>query len=469
MKRLPFRKRLTVWSTIVAAVALIVSGAITAFVVHRRELSLVDESLRVDSAHFFSEIHHHGGVKFDWKTIEFELREWIPQMDPPRPMEIRTGSVVRWRSPNLSAPGFTNHPAGFSDVQLGDTDTRVLVQENGGITFAIGSDLRAPRSLTGALAGAMFASLPVALAFAWFGGRRLATAAVAPLDEMTEAAERITADHIDQRLPVPVTNDEVQRHAVVLNRTFDRLERSYQQALRFSADASHELKSPLTVMRVSIEAMLHSPSLDENDRQTASGLLEQTRRLSNIISSLLLLARADAGRLKLDFEEHDLAAITEACVEDARIMAEERGIRVECTLPETAIARVDTLRFSQIASNLLDNAVKYNRTDGEIRVELSEGDDACRLSVANTGPEIPQEMRPRLFERFFRAEHTSEQSGSGLGLGLARELARAHGGDVELVRSEDGWNEFVLRLPKSNLPQPQTVLKGESVRHASAV
>jgi signal transduction histidine kinase len=164
----------------------------------------------------------------------------------------------------------------------------------------------------------------------------------------------------------------------------------------------------------------------------------------------LLLARADAGRLTLDLEERDLAILTEACAEDARIVAEQRGVHVECTLPAAAPARVDSLRFSQIASNLLDNAVKYNRSGGEVRVTLAADGTAWRLSISNTGPDIAAEHRTRLFERFFRAEHTAEESGQGLGLGLARELARAHGGDVALVRSEDGWTEFAVTFPRDS-------------------
>jgi len=293
----------------------------------------------------------------------------------------------------------------------------------------------------------MIAALPIALAFAWYGGRRLARLAVQPLEEMTDAAERITADHIEQRLPVPAVADEVQRHAIALNRTFDRLERSYRQAVRFSADASHELKSPLTVMRATIEAMLESEELSENDRNHAVVLLEQSRRLAGIISSLLLLARADAGRLVLDLHDENLAALLAGCVEDASIMADAKNIRVERSIPDVAMARVDPLRFPQIVSNLLDNAVKYNHDGGCIRVVLAADGSDWVMRFANTGPAIPEEMAARLFERFFRAEHTTEERGSGLGLGLARELARAHGGDIVFERSADGWNEFVLRLP----------------------
>ena len=448
MKQLPFRTRLTLWSTLVAAVSIAICGTGAVWFVHHRELSELDQELAAESAHLFSELIRHGGTKFDWKKIDREMGEWMPPHDPPRYMELRTGTEVRWRSRNLEAPGFTAESAGIQTISLASQRLRLGVSDQDGITFAIAGDLAEARENTSGTLLALLASLPLALAFAWLGGRRIAALAVAPVEKMTAAAERVTAERLDQRVPVPHVADEIQRHARVLNATLDRLELSYQQALRFSGDASHELKTPLTVLRASIEAILASPTLGDTEREAISGLLEQTRRLTSITSSLLLLARADAGRLTLDLAEHDLAALTEACVEDARIVAESRHVSVQCALPSSAPTRVDALRFSQIASNLLDNAVKYNREGGEVRVSLSNGGDSMRLSVANTGPGIPQQNHARLFERFFRSEHTSEENGQGLGLSLARELARAHGGDIALARSEDGWTEFVVTLPK---------------------
>jgi signal transduction histidine kinase len=460
MKRLPFRKRLTVWSTIVAGVALIISGAVTAWVIHRREMQLLDEELNAKSRHFFAEIKEHGGAKFDWTRIGFEMREWMPATIPPRLIEIRSDGMLRWRQSADVEGGLPEFPPGVHTANYDGRAHRIHVREEEGIRFVIASDFREQSSLLVGLGGALIAALPIALAFAWYGGRRLARLAVQPLEEMTDAAERITADHIEQRLPVPAVADEVQRHAVALNRTFDRLERSYRQAVRFSADASHELKSPLTVMRATIEAMLESEELSEHDRSQAIVLLEQSRRLGGIISSLLLLARADAGRLVLDLHDENLADLLSGCVEDASIMADAKNIRMEKTIPAVAMGRVDPLRFPQIVSNLLDNAVKYNHEGGCIRVVLAVGGSDWVIRFANTGPAIPQEMAARLFERFFRAEHTTEERGSGLGLGLARELARAHGGDIVFERSADGWNEFVLRLP--------TVLEGDRVSNISS-
>lgn len=450
MNRLPFRSRITLWSTIIVMIALVIFGIGAAYFVHRRALAQLDAHLRVESAHFFSELRVHGGAKFDWRKIEREMVEWMPPTQPPRLIEIRTvDGTVRYRSKNLAAPGLAAGSRGLRDCALGDATLRLFVDEADGVTFGIAASLDEVGQLSRDLLLALLAGLPFALAFAWFGGRWLAARAIEPVEEITAAAESVSAEQLDRRVPVPAVADEIQRLATSLNATFDRLQRSYEQALRFSADASHELKTPLTVLRTSIEAVLDSPTLGEDDRAAIASLLEQTRRLSNITASLLLLARADAGRLMLDTAEHDLAALTEACAEDTRIVAEDRGVRVDCELPAQAPARVDKLRFAQILSNLLDNAVKYNRPGGAVRVTLAEAGAAWRLGVANTGPGIPPEHRARLFERFYRVEHTAEETGQGLGLGLARELAHAHGGEIALARSDGEWTEFTVTLPKS--------------------
>jgi signal transduction histidine kinase len=434
---------------LMVAMALLVCGVVAAFFIHRQAIRHLDTELAAESDHFFEELQKHGSVNFDWQKIDGEIHEWMPSVNPPRFMEVRsTDGTIRWRSSNVPVNAFSGLRAGQFGAMLGREPIRGLVREQDGAVFVIATGLEEARQFTRDVVFALLAGMPVALAFAWLGGNWVASRAVHPAVQITTGARRITAEHLDQRVPVPPVADEFQSLATVLNSTFDRLERSYQQALRFSADASHELKTPLTVMRASIEAVLESQTLPEEDHVAISGLLEQTRRLSNITASLLLLARADAGRLTLDMAKHDLSALTEACAEDARIVAESRNVQVKCGLPKSAPAYVDALRFSQIVSNLFDNAVKYNRDGGEVRVTLTDQTAGWRLLVANTGPGIAPEHQARLFERFFRAEHNSEEAGSGLGLGLARELAIAHGGDVQLIRSDQLWTEFAVNLPR---------------------
>jgi len=197
---------------------------------------------------------------------------------------------------------------------------------------------------------------------------------------------------------------------------------------------------------------LESPTLEEDDRRTVASLLEQTRRLSAITESLLLLSRADTGRLQLDLALVDVCEIVRACAEDAEILAEERGISITRNLPGSIMAGVDAGRLNQILWNLLDNAIKYNESNG--RVEIRAGTDLVQklvwIEIGNSGPGVPAVLVPQLFERFFRSDPRGVTEGHGLGLSLSRELARAHGGDVTLVSSREGWTAFrvTLRLVK---------------------
>lgn len=447
-----FRRRLTLWSTLVAAVSILICSLVAAWYVYRLEQIDADRIATEESAHFFEQLAEHGGPRFDWTRIEVEAREWLPVRNPPHFLEVRRGREVLWRSGNLPAPGFVDYPAGRHEMTFGARTLKLFINEKDGITLALGSDTASARREALGVLAATLAGLPVALIFAWLGGRKLASLAVEPVRQMTSAAEKITAQHLDRRVPVPAVEDEIKRHALVLNAAFARLERSYHQAARFSADASHELKTPLTALRAGIEALLHSPELSDGDHAAMSSLLEQTQRLSGIIASLLLLARADAGKLVLDIGSHDLTPLIEACVEDARIMASPRQIQVAASLPATAPAAIDPSRFAQILSNLLDNAVKYNHDNGGIKVTLTAKDALWHLSVAGTGSGIPADSAGRLFDRFFRAAHTAEIPGQGLGLSLSRELARAHGGDVRFVASADGWTEFVVEVPAVPAP-----------------
>jgi signal transduction histidine kinase len=325
---------------------------------------------------------------------------------------------------------------------------RLATFQKNGVTLTLGGDSGEGTEEAVNLAKTFLYPLPIVLAFAIFGGRWIALKALAPIKQITEVAEHITARDLGQRIPLPPARDEIHRLGSVLNSTFDRLEKSFQQATRFSADASHELKTPLTALRVSVESMLASTGHDLEMQQGLAGLLEETKRLSAITESLLLLSRADAGKLQLDLQPGDVNEIIRLCAGDAAILLEAQQIQMELALPSAAPALLDRTRLSQILLNLFENARKYNIPDGTVRIGLAANDGAWEIRVSNTGPGIHPEDVPKLFTRFFRGEHSSEKSGQGLGLSLSRELARAHGGDLVLANSEIGWTTFLLTLPK---------------------
>jgi len=453
VKRLQIGTRITLSSAAFAALGLVLLGIGMTVFVHRVEIRELDAELATEARHFLDQWRAHGGPKFDWAKETHELSEWMPAANPPRRLEaVDSHERVLFRSDPLVHDALRGLPPGFSDVATPAGILRVAVFREDGLTLRLAGELAPASKLPRQLALAFVFALPAMLGFVFLGGRWIARKALAPIQEVTAAAEAITAQRLDQRLPVSTARDEIHRLATVLNSTLDRLDQSFQQATRFTADASHELKTPLTVLRTSVEALLHSPGMAAEDQAALADILEQTKRLATITQSLLLLSRADAGKLRLDLQSGDLREVAELCVEDAGILAEERGISISAELPPSAPARLDRTHAAQIVMNLLDNAVKYNHEGGQVRLTLRDEAGHWRLTVANTGPGIPPEVASRVFDRFFRAEHTAAVEGQGLGLSLSRELARAHGGDLALAPKVEGWTAFVLTLPSIELP-----------------
>ena len=218
------------------------------------------------------------------------------------------------------------------------------------------------------------------------------------------------------------------------------------RAARFSSDASHQLKTPVTVLRSGLEELLVRPDLVPEVREELSGLVHQTYRLASIIEDLLLLARADAGRLQIAFEPLDLARLLESWMDDIAAVPEWPGLAVEPDFPTELVISGEKRYASIIVQNLLENSRKYNRSGGRIRVSAREAGAWVLLTIGNTGRVIPEANQEHIFERFHRGAVGENVPGHGLGLNLARELARLHGGDLRLVRSAGDWTEFEVRF-----------------------
>lgn len=443
---LTLRAKLTLWSAVVVGASLLLAGAGIAYFLHQEQIENVDSALQQDARHFFTQFRDHGS-QLRWINPE-ELGEVLPiSSQPSRFIEIIGPDGTHLFHSSNVGDALHDAPTKPHTRRIGAHDVRVGTFTEDGITLRLGHDLDAVEELTGDLLFAYAVALPFVLAAVTVGGWWLARLALIPIREIADAAEQMTAQHLDRRVAVVPLGGEIGRLATVLNAMLNRLDVSFRQAKRFSADASHELKTPLTVLRSGIEDLLHSPSLSRNDKSAVAALLEQTRTLSSITESLLLLSRADAGHLQLDLRPADICEIVTACVEDARIMADGRNLTFETELPAQAFAPVDRGRFTQILLNLLDNALKYNCEGGRVHIRVTADDSALVITVGNTGAGIPIAHVSRIFERFHRIDLTANISGHGLGLSLVRELSRAHGGDVRLARTDAEWTEFEIRLP----------------------
>jgi signal transduction histidine kinase len=310
------------------------------------------------------------------------------------------------------------------------------------------------RELLFRLVVADITALPLAVIVAAFGVWWTTGKALKPLQDIADAAERMHAKALRNRIPNPPAHDEIGRLVSVLNDTFDRLERSFAQTTRFSSDASHELKTPLTIMRGEIESALSSDSTDPQIEKLLEGLLQQTHHLSAIVENLLLLSRADAGALNLRKKNVDFSTLCEELAADAEILALRLNIDISSQVANQVQVLADEWYLRRLLLNLLDNAIKYNLYSGKVEISLTKSGDLASFRIANTGPEVSEEHQARIFERFYRTEasRASEVVGSGLGLSICREIVLAHHGQIWMERSRSGWTAFVVTLPLS-VPQ----------------
>lgn len=326
---------------------------------------------------------------------------------------------------------------------LGSNDTTLIIGLNTATTQTELEKLR----LTFLLA------LPIALSLVAIGGWLVATRALRPLLSITHTAERITAHGLNQRIPKSNDPSEISRLILVLNRMMDRLETSFHQANRFSADASHELKTPLAIMQGELENAIQDTN-DPTQQQFLNGLLEEIQRLKTITSGLLLLSRADSGQLHLSKESVNLSNLLSEIIQDLDVLTDSNNLTFTADIPPNITMSADPTLLRMALLNLFSNAVKYNEPQGKITIQLQPAPDGINLSIGNTGVGIPQEHHRKLFTRFHRIDPARQRNtdGVGLGLSLAKEMIRAHHGDLTLHESQPGWTCFHIHLPHHSSP-----------------
>jgi signal transduction histidine kinase len=296
-----------------------------------------------------------------------------------------------------------------------------------------------------------FLTIPIALLLMAGGGWWLAQRSLRPVSLITETAEKMTAQGLDQRIPTAKADTEFQRLITVINAMLDRLEKGFQQAVRFSADAAHELQTPLTVLQGLLDDAVRHAQAGSAEQQRSSDLLEEVQRLKAIVRKLLILSRADAGRLELALEPVNMSLLVESIVEDMEIIAPH--LRINQRIQAGLTVQADPQLLKQVVHNMTSNAIKYNLPkNGIMYFRLARKKGVVHFRVANTGPMIPVQARKRIFDRFYRVDQSRNDRvpGSGLGLSLALEITRAHKGNLVLdPPKEEGITSFTLSLPQA--------------------
>lgn len=307
---------------------------------------------------------------------------------------------------------------------------------------------------------AMLVVSPVILLFALGLGYWLAGRALAPVQGLMDEVEAITDGRsLHRRLAVPMSADEVARLASTLNRMLARLEQSFTSLHRFTADASHELKTPLMVLRAGVERALTDPRTPPDVLQTLDETLEQINWMTEMVESLLTLARADEGRAPLTLEERDLRPVMADVAETAEMLGEQHGVQVTTETPDEPVTLpVDPHRIREMLLNLATNAVKYTPSGGTVALALREQDGAVALTVQDTGIGIAPGDLPHIFDRFWRADparsRTGDRPGVGLGLAITKWIAEAHGGSISVQSRPGRGTVFTVLLPRTGIPAP---------------
>ena len=362
-------------------------------------------------------------------------------------------------SETLLACRMTGKPVFDTVTTLGQYPVRMVtlpVQQGARVPYLVqvGASVE---GVEGALQRALFILLvltPAIFIIALLGGWALVGRSLRPVDEMTRAALRIESKRLDMRIAPPRSDNEIGRLAAALNEMIARLDRSFQQIERFTADASHELKTPLTAIRGEAEVALMSAQTPET-RATLQSIVAETERLSSIVNNLLLLSRADADQVRLNQEPVALHEIVLATFETLERLARRKNIALDFAEMDEVTIQGDALWLQQLFTNLIHNAIHYTPEGGRVTLSLTTtqaGEPptpfAC-FSVADTGPGIPAEHLPFLFDRFYRVDsgRSREQGGSGLGLNIARWVAESHRGEITISSTVGKGTIFTVLLP----------------------
>lgn len=303
-----------------------------------------------------------------------------------------------------------------------------------------------------AMGGLAFLGLSV------LGGLFLSRQALRPVAQSIRTAKRLDPANLSERLPRTGAGDELDELAGTINDLLDRLAAYHAQIIRFTADASHELRSPLGAMRAAVEVALGRPREAKEYREVLSSLGEQCERLTALVNGLLLLARADAGEVDLKRELVDLPALVSEVVEMYEPLAEERGVSLAAQPSSPVAVLGDSSRLRQLVTNLVDNAIKFTGAGGSVKLRVERDETRATLIVTDTGDGIPETHLPHVFERFYQVSSARSSGGCGLGLSICRWIVEAHGGSLEVTSSASTGTVFSVSLPSKSPLETENIL-----------
>ena len=479
------RSRLTLWYSALFGVFLILLAGLTYFLYWRNSLERLDSNILELSETYITTFNAElkddkaGGVQSAARVamIEHRFRDVVyvvvdakgrmivSSLDLPATgdlgkvppaifasrefLELERAATARDRDAFRNVSGGKNGFRGYA---------RFLPPDNHSACLIILQSLHPQHEMMEAIRRAFYWIIPIALLLASGGGYFLARKSLAPVADMATQARGMGAARMSERLEVSNPRDELGTLALSFNELLDRLEKSFEQQRRFVADASHELRTPVAILRGETEVTLSRPDRTPQEyRETLAILRDESQRLAHIIEDLFTLTRADAGQYPLKLRELYLDELAGDLLRRTRSLALSKGISLTSSIQPELPLQADEDLLRRMLLNLLDNAIKYTPAGGCVNVDCHRDGNKYALRVNDTGPGIPAELQPRIFERFFRADKARSRSdgdtgGAGLGLSIAQWIAEAHHGRLELTRSDASGTTFTAYLPVSPTP-----------------
>lgn len=458
MRVLPIGVRLTVWYSLMLALSLCLFGAVAYLSMSHSIMVTVDEQLQqhLQAVRDIINDNAASGVP----AIQDELREFADSLGKGARLRVAYGDgLIIYASPDMQREvGPARAPGDSRKFHMLIGGTRFWLVHQTISVKGVDYDVEAAastqvfdRSLS-RFRHLLYGAGPVFLIVAALGGYWLSRRALVPVDQMIQAARTIEARDLERRLAVPRTGDELERLADTLNEMLSRLEASFQRMTQFTADASHELRTPISVMRTNAEIALRRPRSDAEYREALARILDESEKVSRLIEQLLLLARADSGFPIPQARRVDLNAAMQNACREANVLAEAKRLQFHWSVPDDSLhVWGDSTSLERLFVILLDNAIKYTASGGQVDMRLRSDNGFAVTDVRDTGAGISADDIGRVFDRFYRADQSRsrESGGAGLGLAIGRWIAEVHGGEISVESELGRGSTFHVKIPLS--------------------